>query len=154
MAKANCRATVGCLVKCGEAIAVVYEKQGGQGAWDIPAGGIEPGETPEQAIRRELYEEVGLQETDGVRLAAVYWVAAAAIPTVHFLYELDVTAAQPTFAPHTDDIEKVALFSHGELQELIDTGAYEHDLAKARFEFALTGGQPGGPEPADYLRIL
>lgn len=33
---------------------------GGQNAWQFPQGGIKQHETPEQALYRELYEEVGL----------------------------------------------------------------------------------------------
>lgn len=30
------------------------------GNWTVPAGKLEPGETPEQAAKRELYEETGI----------------------------------------------------------------------------------------------
>ncbi|MBP6013840.1 MAG: NUDIX domain-containing protein [Alphaproteobacteria bacterium] len=39
---------------------LLQEKSSGEG-WSLPAGGIEPGETPQDAIRREVMEETGLR---------------------------------------------------------------------------------------------
>ncbi|MDT7789287.1 MAG: 8-oxo-dGTP diphosphatase, partial [Pseudonocardiales bacterium] len=40
--------------------------------WDIPGGYLEPGETPSEACRREIEEELGLQVDLG-RLLVVDW---------------------------------------------------------------------------------
>jgi putative (di)nucleoside polyphosphate hydrolase len=40
---------------------------GGRDAWQFPQGGINRGESPEQALYRELHEEIGLT-TDAVEL--------------------------------------------------------------------------------------
>lgn len=42
--------------------------------WLLPGGGAEPGESPEQACRREVHEELGLLRTSG-RVLAVNWLA-------------------------------------------------------------------------------
>ena len=43
---------------------------GGDNAWQFPQGGVHPNETPEDALYRELYEEVGLTPTS-VRILGV-----------------------------------------------------------------------------------
>ena len=42
---------------------------GGDNAWQFPQGGMQPNETPEDALYRELFEEVGLTPASGKILA-------------------------------------------------------------------------------------
>lgn len=53
------RANVG-IILTREDGRVLWARRIGQNAWQFPQGGIQPSETPEEALYRELNEEVGL----------------------------------------------------------------------------------------------
>jgi len=48
---------------------LLWARRIGQDAWQFPQGGIQGNETPEQALFRELFEEIGLK-ADDVRVIA------------------------------------------------------------------------------------
>jgi putative (di)nucleoside polyphosphate hydrolase len=43
---------------------LICERLGVDGAWQFPQGGIDDGETAEQALIREVWEEIGVQAKD------------------------------------------------------------------------------------------
>lgn len=53
---------VGAVVMCGAKVLLVRSLQGeGIGEWAIPGGFVEPEETIDQAVHRELWEETGVK---------------------------------------------------------------------------------------------
>jgi len=67
MVKPHFRAGVVAVVRRSDGQVMAFERADSPGAWQLPQGGIESGETPEQAVWRELWEETGLTKRD-VRL--------------------------------------------------------------------------------------
>ena len=57
------RPNVGIII-CNKQGQVLWARRYGQHSWQFPQGGINAGESPEQAMYRELYEEVGLSKKD------------------------------------------------------------------------------------------
>jgi 8-oxo-dGTP diphosphatase len=56
------RATICYLINDKDEILLQHKSRGfGQGKWNGPGGKIELGETPEQAVKREVWEETGLK---------------------------------------------------------------------------------------------
>jgi len=49
---------------------VLWARRIGQSSWQFPQGGINEGETPEQAMFREVEEEIGLKASD-IEIVAV-----------------------------------------------------------------------------------
>lgn len=69
MAKPHFRAGVIAVVRRADGDVMAFERTDLSGEWQLPQGGIETGETPEQAAWRELREETGLGRQH-VRLVA------------------------------------------------------------------------------------
>lgn len=54
----------GILQRPSDGSILICERLSPPGAWQFPQGGVDKGESPEQALRRELEEEVGIKEAD------------------------------------------------------------------------------------------
>ena len=57
------RANVGIII-CNNQGQLLWTRRYGQTSWQFPQGGVNPGESAEQTMYRELYEEVGLEKDD------------------------------------------------------------------------------------------
>jgi putative (di)nucleoside polyphosphate hydrolase len=55
------RANVGIII-CNKQDKLFWARRTNSKGWQFPQGGMDEGETPEQTMYRELYEEVGLKE--------------------------------------------------------------------------------------------
>ena len=64
MGSAQFRAGVIVVVRRADGAVLAFERAAPRGAWQLPQGGIEEGESPLQAAWRELGEETGLGPSD------------------------------------------------------------------------------------------
>ena len=63
------RSNVG-IILCNGAGQLFWARRVGRSGWQFPQGGIRQDESPEQALFRELHEEVGLKRADVTMLAS------------------------------------------------------------------------------------
>lgn len=113
--------SVAAVIRDGEGRLLLQEKQ--DGTWSLPAGAIEPGESPEEAVVREVLEETGMrcsvEEVLGVfggeKFRYVY-PHGDAVEYVIVLFRCEVLE---TSGPPTDDETKsLRYFSRNEFPGL------------------------------------
>jgi len=97
-----------------------YRRPAGKVLLEIPAGGIEEGETPEEAVKRELQEEIGYLPGKVTRLGGFYSAPGYCTEYLHLFLATDLKPSYLT-AEDTDEIEIVRV-PVSEIKGLIDSG--------------------------------
>ena len=88
---------------------------------EIPAGGIDPGETPEDSVRREMREETGFLPQKVVKLGGFYSSPGFSTEYLH-LYRATDLVHSPLQAEDTENISLVRQ-PLKEIPQLIASGA-------------------------------
>src|SRR5215469_15166329 len=107
---------VGAVVVCGTKALLVRLAQGeGKGEWAIPGGFVEPQETIEQAIHREIWEETGIQ-ADLKGLIAARNRVSSTENSAYFVFLMQA----PDEATHADgvEVEPACYFTLPQVQNL------------------------------------
>lgn len=85
-----------------EVLMVQHQRQDGTTYWQLPGGGVLPGETLEVAVLRELREEIGLEGVVGRQLFSVPYKYGV---STTFLVRVDRTA-EPRLGFDPEEIDK------------------------------------------------
>ena len=120
----------------GDELLVFEHRDHPEAGTQVPAGGIEPGERPEDAARREVLEETGLQVTGPMRfLGTSRQRDGRGDPARTWFFE----TAAPTAAPDTWEHR---VDGDGDDRDLVFRCSFEPDPALPPAQL-----RPRGPEP-------
>ena len=97
-----------------------YRHAAGRELIEIPAGGIDPGETPEEAVVREMREETGYLPRRVERLTSFYSAPGYSTEVLHVFLATDLVEDRLT-AEDSDEISLLRVTS-AEAQRMISDG--------------------------------
>ena len=115
--------------------------------WELPAGGVQGNEIPEDAALRELGEETGISISDPSRLLPLdtLVVSPNRLPMFPLIYQVDLCKEEfEARSAHDDEVERVAYFSSDKIREMILTGEIITSITLAILGRFLLGQQVTG----------
>ncbi|MEW6324738.1 MAG: NUDIX hydrolase [Nitrospirota bacterium] len=98
-----------------------YRSALGRAILEIPAGIIDPGETPEQTGRRECEEEVGMAPGRMTRLCRFYHSVGFSTGCIELYWATELAPSSRTHVEAGECLERVAM-PFAELVRLVDGG--------------------------------
>ena len=105
--------------------------------WEIPAGRIEPGETPADAAVREAVEETGWRAKQTRELCRFHPCNGIADMTHHVVLGTD---PEPAGEPDLDEADRIAWVPPGELRRIVRSGEMLDGYSLAAVTWALACG--------------
>jgi 8-oxo-dGTP pyrophosphatase MutT (NUDIX family) len=103
--------------------------------WEIPAGGVETGESPEEGAAREALEETGWQPGSLRPMASYHPNNGISDMTYHLFFAAGATYVGPPSDP--TEAERVAWVPVAELRKLIRSGEFTDGMSFAAVCYAL-----------------
>jgi len=105
--------------------------------WEFPAGTLDPGETPEQAARREVLEETGLAPAELLYLGDFFPDTGRVQVACHAFY---VTTLSGSARPIAEEGLTLRYVDHAELKRMMVAGEFRHCVHLAVYAAALVRG--------------
>lgn len=93
--------------------------------WELPGGTVDPGDTPDQAARREVLEETGLGVSDPIYLGNFHPDTGRIQVDSHAFY---ARAEQAVEGFEGEKGLTVKYVTHRELKEMIVSGEFRHQI--------------------------